>query len=927
MLHHKTFSEKSLKKICFCSLLFFILIFELLPIRVVAQSTLIAVEPTSYDATIDETFQVNITIADVTNLTGWEFKLFYLRAIINCSAVTEGPFLKSGGSTFKVFNITNNYNSTHGRILAACALQGMNVSVNGTGVAAIVTFKALAFGNTALNLIDTKLSDEKIPAQPILHTVLDGTVLVKSSPPEVFLSPTNLTGPPGWIDMNTTFTVEIRISGVIDLNYWQAGMSFNPGILECVDYTEGSFLKAAGETVWQPGTIDNSAGLITPHGASLSSGLGVSGNGTLGYITFKVKNTGSSSLVLQNVLLLDLSYIEITPVTIRNGYFELPPAVPEPPTAFFTFSPLSPYVNGLVDFDASASSPNGGVIVKYEWDFGDGSQGSGMVTNHTYVSANEYNVTLLVTDDENLTGSFSHVVTVVNLPVGASIDVYTQRDGKGLNKSSDTFAPGELVIITAYLTYNSAPVGGKLVIFDVHFPNGTLMLSRAARTDDRGFALIAYLIPSTPVFGIYSTNATATFGAETAADFLYFKIDWLVQVISASSSNRHGVPKNNFQKGEPLYLAVTLQNNRFNSTYVTICATVQDELQTFLIFGWGSYQIQPNQTVIVLDVGNIPSQALVGTATAYIFASQWVGGPAFCPEISTQFYISPPRPDVALIGLTASPTNAYVGHSVKITIGLINEYYLPQDCNITLYKDGNKIETLNILALPSFEETNLTYIWDTYTSSPWNYEISAVVAAVPGEIDLIDNTLLDGTVVISPRAIPVHDISVIGLNSSKNVVGKGYSTLASVTLQNQGDYAELFNVTVYANQTVLASYTGLALLHGVSTTLTFNWSTNSFEYGNYALRAVADPVLNESDTDDNTRYGQVIRIGLPGDVSGAIAGVPDGIVNMKDIAYLVILFNTKPTSPNWNPNADVDNNGVVNMRDIAIAILNFNQHE
>jgi hypothetical protein len=48
---------------------------------------------------------------------------------------------------------------------------------------------------------------------------------------------------------------------------------------------------------------------------------------------------------------------------------------------------------------------------------------------------------------------------------------------------------------------------------------------------------------------------------------------------------------------------------------------------------------------------------------------------------------------------------------------------------------------------------------------------------------------------------------------------------------------------------------------------------------------------------------------------------------MKDIAYLVILFNTKPSSSNWNPNADVDNNGVVNMIDIAIAILNYNKHE
>jgi hypothetical protein len=48
---------------------------------------------------------------------------------------------------------------------------------------------------------------------------------------------------------------------------------------------------------------------------------------------------------------------------------------------------------------------------------------------------------------------------------------------------------------------------------------------------------------------------------------------------------------------------------------------------------------------------------------------------------------------------------------------------------------------------------------------------------------------------------------------------------------------------------------------------------------------------------------------------------------MKDIAYMVALFNTKPSSPNWNPNADINNDGVVNMKDIAIGILNFNKKE
>jgi len=36
---------------------------------------------------------------------------------------------------------------------------------------------------------------------------------------------------------------------------------------------------------------------------------------------------------------------------------------------------------------------------------------------------------------------------------------------------------------------------------------------------------------------------------------------------------------------------------------------------------------------------------------------------------------------------------------------------------------------------------------------------------------------------------------------------------------------------------------------------------------------------------------------------------------------------TNPSSPNWKPNADVNNDGVCNMRDIQIAILNFNKHE
>jgi hypothetical protein len=43
------------------------------------------------------------------------------------------------------------------------------------------------------------------------------------------------------------------------------------------------------------------------------------------------------------------------------------------------------------------------------------------------------------------------------------------------------------------------------------------------------------------------------------------------------------------------------------------------------------------------------------------------------------------------------------------------------------------------------------------------------------------------------------------------------------------------------------------------------------------------------------------RVGVPGDVSSSVPGAYDQVCNMKDVAHMVALFNTRPTSPNWNP--------------------------
>jgi len=75
------------------------------------------------------------------------------------------------------------------------------------------------------------------------------------------------------------------------------------------------------------------------------------------------------------------------------------------------------------------------------------------------------------------------------------------------------------------------------------------------------------------------------------------------------------------------------------------------------------------------------------------------------------------------------------------------------------------------------------------------------------------------------------------------------------------------------------------------------------------------------------------------DVSGSTPGVSDGVVNMRDIQYLILHFNAKAPMPpmpgdlprfNWvgvyGANGAVDPYGdrICNMRDIQGAILNFN---
>ncbi len=64
-------------------------------------------------------------------------------------------------------------------------------------------------------------------------------------------------------------------------------------------------------------------------------------------------------------------------------------------------------------------------IVKYAWDFGTGSKGSGMVVKKTYDTPGTYNVTLTVTDDAGNTATTTQAVTVGTSSPGGLAAAFT----------------------------------------------------------------------------------------------------------------------------------------------------------------------------------------------------------------------------------------------------------------------------------------------------------------------------------------------------------------------------------------------------------------------------------------------------------------------------------------------------------------------
>jgi hypothetical protein len=109
--------------------------------------------------------------------------------------------------------------------------------------------------------------------------------------------------------------------------------------------------------------------------------------------------------------------------------------------------------------------------------------------------------------------------------------------------------------------------------------------------------------------------------------------------------------------------------------------------------------------------------------------------------------------DVAIVGVTASPSEVVAGEPVSINVTVLNEGTVTENFSVSVYYDSHMIGTILVMHLAPGKRVALISIWDTSGVPEGVYTISAVASIVPGETDVKDNTFTDGTVTVRSPVI------------------------------------------------------------------------------------------------------------------------------------------------------------------------------
>lgn len=520
------------------------------------------------------------------------------------------------------------------------------------------------------------------------------------------------------IEPGDTITFTINITGVVDLYTWQIKLFFGPDVLNCTRVFYPPDHIFAGKTTSPVAPIINNAGGSVLYGNSLVGEVpGVSGDGKLCRIEFKVKTRGSCSLTFQlagpgRTFLLNPVGDEM-PFTVEGGYFsnKLPP----PPATIFVDPSriVDPLLTPCNSFTVNVSIVEATDVYAFQFKL-------------------SYDPNVLTATSVDLADFF---------PPGVTPTVEINND-EGYVFFSASLAPPEPPRIgsgtLAKITFHVENLGATaLALSDIQLIDQSG--EPLPHTSEDGFfnnILLAKLYVDPPEIIDPTMVPPKTFDINITIDDvedLYsfqFTLIYDTRVLTCYGA---------------------ILNRDLNGVYPTSKFTIDDRNGYVWINASYDPPASPITTFIPRTLLTLKFQVeAIGISYLNLTETSLVDSEdnPIPHEVGNGIFMTQIR-DVAIVNIIPSVSIVYEGWPVNISVIVKNNGDVDETFNVTIYYDGNPIGITTVTTLAPNETATVTITWDTTGVTPChNYTISAYAWPVPYEINLADNTFTDGTVKI-----------------------------------------------------------------------------------------------------------------------------------------------------------------------------------
>jgi len=210
-----------------------------------------------------------------------------------------------------------------------------------------------------------------------------------------------------------------------------------------------------------------------------------------------------------------------------------------------------------------------------------------------------------------------------------------------------------------------------------------------------------------------------------------------------------------------------------------------------------------------------------------------------------------------------------------------------------------------------------------YPNTSWEGGLRYIFNPFPKSIENVVLRWLPVFFYITNKTIneAFHNVAIDSIETNKTVVGEGFTVELNVSVRNTGFFTETFNVTLYANTTILQTKT-ITLTERNSTSVTFMWNTTGFAKGNYTISAYIKSIPGETDAEDNTLLAdEEVCVTIPGDLDA------DFDVDLYDAVKLLKRYGAKKGSPSYDPNCDIDGDGDIDLYDAVILLRHYGRKD